>query len=460
MVLAVALVGVRGEGDLAVAEAEAAGRPNIVFILTDDMRKGDLAHMPKTRSLLGGEGTTFSQAFVTTALCCPSRASIPRGQYAHNHGVTEGVDNPGAYDKFRSLGRERSTVATWLSGAGYKTALFGKYLNGYGGGTTHVPAGWGSWRVWVDSRADGTKVWNVNGSLVGDARRHDNYVSDEAVKFVSRQAGASKPYFLYLAPYAPHVGLSPAAEYRHSFDGVALPKGPSFNEADVSDKPAYVRNHAPLSSAEISTMRSHHEYRLEMLKTVDEMVGRLVAKLKGTGQMNNTYVVFTSDNGYRLGEHRLNEGKWAPYEEDHRVPLLVRGPGVPHGAARTKMVLNTDFAPTFAALAGAQKAAFVDGRSIGPLLGSAPPSAWRTAVLEEGARAPWRPGYSTVRTTKFAYTKYGSGESELYNLIQDPYELRSLHANPDYDGVRSQLSGRLSALKSCAGSSCRSAEGP
>ena len=443
-------------------QAKAVGRPNIVFIITDDQTAKDLAHMPTVRNQLTSKGTKFTDAFVTTALCCPSRASILRGQYAHNHLVTQGLEDPRGFDKFNALGHESSTVATWLQDGGYKTTLIGKYLNGYGGGTTYVPLGWSNWQTWVSTRADGTKMWNVNGNLVGDTRRHDNYVSDKAIQFISRQQGSSQPFFMYLAPYAPHLGLSPASKYDHTFDTLPMPKSPSFNEVDVSDKPAFVRDNPTLSSAQISTLQAHYRDRLEALLTVDEMVGRIVAELARTNKLSNTYIVFTSDNGYHMGEHRLPEGKWTAYEEDIKVPLIVRGPGVPAGRTLNHMVLNTDFAPTFAALGGVQPASFVDGRSIQPLLGSTPPplSNWRSAFVEEGATASERPAFSAVRTREHMYAEYDSGERELYNLTSDPYELTSLDANPAYDGLESSLASRLSSLRSCSADSCRAAEGP
>jgi arylsulfatase A-like enzyme len=447
---------------LGLDKAQASTRPNIVFILTDDQTAKDLAHMPIVKNKLTSKGTKFTSAFVTTALCCPSRASILRGQYAHNHLVTQGLEDPRGYEKFKELGHENSTVATWLKGGGYKTALIGKYLNGYGGGTTYVPPGWSNWQTWVSTKADGTKVWNVNGNLVGDTRRHDHYVSDKAVEFISRQAGSTSPFFMYLAPYAPHFGLAPAPKYDHTFDNLAMPKSPSFNEADVSDKPAFVRNSPTLSSSQVNTLEAHYRDRLEALLTVDDMVGRIVAKLAETGKLSNTYIVFTSDNGYHMGEHRLPEGKWTAYEEDIKVPLIVRGPNVPAGRTLNHMVLNTDFAPTFAALGGVQPAPFVDGRTIRPLLGSTTPplSNWRSAFVEEGAPTPQRPAFSAVRTKSHMYAEYDNGERELYDLTSDPYELTSLDANPGYDGLEAGLGSRLAALRDCAADSCRAAEGP
>jgi len=443
-------------------EAQAAARPNIIFILTDDQTAKDLAHMPTVRENLTGKGTKFTNALVTTALCCPSRASILRGQYAHNHLVTQGLEDPRGFEKFKALGRENSTVATWLQDGGYKTTLIGKYLNGYGDGTTYVPPGWSNWQVWVSTRADGTKVWNVNGNLVGDTRRHDHYVSDKAIEFISRQQGSTTPFFMYLAPYAPHLGLPPALKYDHTFDNLAMPKSPSFNEGNVSDKPAFVRDRPTLSSAQVNTLENNYRDRLEALLTVDDMVGRIVAELTRTNKLSNTYIVFTSDNGYHMGEHRLPEGKWTAYEEDIKVPLIVRGPGVPAGQTLNHMVLNTDFAPTFAALGGVQPAPFVDGRTFGPLLGSTPPplSDWRSAFVEEGASTAARPAFSAVRTTSHMYAKYDSGERELYNLTNDPYELTSLDADASYDGLEASLGLRLTALSDCAEDSCRTAEGP
>ena len=209
-------------------------------------------------------------------------------------------------------------------------------------------------------------------------------------------------------------------------------------------------------------MTSHYRERLESLQAVDEMVANLVDTLKAQGRMSNTYIVFTSDNGYHIGQHRLGTSKMTAYEEDIRVPYVVRGPGVPVGRTVDHMVLNNDLAPTFAQLGGVSAPSFVDGRSLVPLLGSAPPpvSEWRDQFLVEhhSVRAKEPPPYKALRTRYRTYVRYSDGERELYNLSKDPYELNSWHRTAD-SALLSSLNTRLSTLNTCVGDSCQTAEG-
>jgi N-acetylglucosamine-6-sulfatase len=247
-----------------------------------------------------------------------------------------------------------------------------------------------------------------------------------------------------------------------------LPRPPSFDEGDVSDKPAWVRNKPPLTSTQISDMTQLYRNRLRALQSVDEMVGRLVAALRNTGELSDTYIVFTSDNGIHLGEHRL-QGKVTAYDEAVHVPLLVRGPSVPQEATRSQMVLNNDLAPTFADLNSAKVPAFVDGRSLMPLLSVNPPSSWRSAFLIEHRRSTENggvraipaeeiPDYDAVRTSRYLYVEYSTtGEKELYDLRADPYALTNLYASAS-PTLLSDLQSTLDELESCAGETCKTAE--
>jgi N-acetylglucosamine-6-sulfatase len=247
------------------------------------------------------------------------------------------------------------------------------------------------------------------------------------------------------------------------FSNTLLPKPTSFNEADVSDKPQWVRNKPRLSSNEVSNLTEFYRKRLRALQSLDEMVGRLVDALRARGKLSNTYIVLTSDNGIYLGEHRL-QAKGAAYNASPRVPLLVRGPGVPRGVTRSQMVLNNDLAPTFASWAGVRPPSFVGGRSLAPFLRSNPPATWRTAFLVEHRRTPEEfayaraiPNYSALRTARYNYVEYATGEKELYDPNADPTELTSIHANAA-PSLLSSLRARLDALKACAGAGCRTAE--
>jgi N-acetylglucosamine-6-sulfatase len=446
-------------GKIETRPAQAAERPNVILILADDLDLQLLEEHPAdypNLQKLAAEGTTFENAFVTDSLCCPSRATILRGQYAHNHQVLTNEPPNGGYTRFRDLGLENSTVATWLQSSGYKTTLIGKYLNGYGN-TSAVPQGWNDW--YSDSLdSTGGKI-NDNGT-VGP---YDGYLTDvlanRATQFVQGTAGSGQPFFMFLAPRNPHPNQEPAPRHQDLFAGATSPRPPSFNEPDVRDKPAWIRNQPVLTSDQIASIDSLYRNRLQQMMAVDEMVGRLFGTLQASGELDNTYIVFTSDNGFHMGQHRLLPSKWTAYEEDARVPLIVRGPGVPAGRSLGHMVLNNDFAPTFADLAGAEVPSYVDGRSLKPLLTASPPPTedWRSAFLEEG-RHDSNQQYEALRTEGHLYVEYPkTGERELYDLRADPYQEQSLHATADPAFV-AQLEDRLRALRNCATASCRVAE--
>jgi N-acetylglucosamine-6-sulfatase len=461
-------------------------KPNILFILTDDMKQRELSlkYMPNTQSLLADQGVEFTKAYVTRSLCCPSRASTLRGQYTHNHNVwvnvpsTGGVPPTGGYWGFLDQGHETSTIATWLDSApgyadGYDTVLIGKYLNRYGmdrngnyAPDPHRPPGWDEWYAWEGNYgSDTTYDINENGQIVRYQRSetHDTDLhAQTAEEFIRRTAGGP-PFFMYLAPNAPHKPAYYAPRHANMFTSEPLPKPQSFNEADVSDKPQWVQNKPRLSSTKIEELTALNRNRLRALQSVDDMVGRLVDVLGETGELSNTYIVFTSDNGVYLGEHRLEE-KAAAYQAAPRVPLVIRGPGVPQGVIRSQMALNNDLAATFASWAGASPANAVDGRSLEPLLRASPPASWRTAFLvehrrtqEEFAYVQAIPNYDAVRTTQYTYVEYATGEKELYDLTADPQELTSIHRSAS-PALLSSLKTRLDALKSCADAGCKAAE--
>ena len=442
-------------------------KPNIVYILTDDMRKSDLKYMPKTRSLLRDKGMTFTNAFVSHATCCPSRATTMRGQYAHNTGIwfNDG-DLHGGWQGYKNRGHERDNLATRLDAAGYRTALFGKYLNRYEN-TTYVPPGWDRWFATFNHRYFNYDV-NDNGTIrhfgTNDGAYQTDVIRTKTQAFIDASAATGKPFFAYVAPTAPHVPTIPAPRDLHTYDGAKAPRPSSFNERDVSDKPPWIRDLPKMSAKQIAEIDKHHESRVETLQAVDDLVAGVVKKLNSAGVMSKTYIFFTSDNGWHQGEHRIPNAKWRPYEETIRVPLLVRGPGVAAGSTTNELALNTDYLPTFTNLAGTETPSYVDGRSLHPVLKQTATS-WRSSILLEAAknsqRSPAYYGIRTVRTptnsTHGKYIEYAGGVRELYWLGADPYELTNKYnaANPP-----SNLAKRLEALKGCAGDSCRSAEGP
>jgi N-acetylglucosamine-6-sulfatase len=427
-----------------VLQPQASSRPNIILILTDDLDVNSIDRMPQLERYLIDEGLTFENAFVTDPLCCPSRATILRGQYAHNHGVLTNSPPLGGFRRFESRGNERSTIATWLNDDGYRTVLIGKYLNGMPQG--YKPPGWDE---------------SYTGGFQAEHQYHTDWFSDQADAFIRRADRGRAPFFMYLATKAPHKPATPARRHRNEFRGLEAPRPPSFNEEDVSDKPAYIRRKAQFSARKIDQIDDLYRRRLRSMLAVDEMIGRLVRRLDSTGQLNNTYIFFTSDNGFSLGEHRRSWAKGVAYEEAIRVPLIVRGPGVPAGGVRDHIVLNNDFAPTFAQLGTASAPAFVDGRSLNPLLDRDPPEPanWRSAFLVEGHAGGQSnyPTYSAVRTSDHLWVEYTTGERELYDLQNDPYQLESMHENAD-PALREDLKGRLAALERCSQQACRNAE--
>ena len=442
-------------------------RPNILFIVADDMKASDLDHMPKTQRLLVDQGVKFAKPWVSRSLCCPSRATILRGQYTHNHKVWVNVEPSGGFWNFLDQGLENSTISTWLNAAGYDTILIGKYLNRYGldrngnrAPATHVPPGWDRWFAWegVYAGTDTSYQINENGRIVTYRRSqiHDTDLhAKTAENFIGGRTANSAPFFMYLAPNAPHAPAYYASRHANLFANTPLPKPSSFNEADVSDKPAWVRNKPRLSSTKVSNLTQFYRNRLRALQSLDEMVERLVNALSATGELSNTYIVLTSDNGIYLGEHRLQE-KGAAYDASPRILLVIRGPGVPRGVTRSQIALNNDLAPTFASWAGVRPPGFVDGRSLSPLLGESPPAFWRTAFLVEHRRTPEEfayvraiPNYSAVRTFQYNYVEYETGEKELYDLNVDPAELTNIY-NSATQALRSELKAKLEALKICA----------
>jgi N-acetylglucosamine-6-sulfatase len=448
--------------------ASAGGeRPNIVFVLTDDESLQIHGSMQHVKSLIEDEGTVFENAFVTYPICCPSRASILRGQYPHNTGVVGNRPPFGGFDTFRALGKEDSTVATWLQDAGYLTAFYGKYMNGYTESDS-PPPGWDEWHA---ANNDGYLHYgytlNENGRQVKYGSAPEDYITDvlrdKAVAHIRRFSEEDRPFFLHISTFSPHSPYVPAPRHEDMFAGAELPRPASFNEADVSDKPEFLESLPALTDAEIDEITGTHRARLASLQAIDEMVERLVGVLEETGELDNTYIVYTSDHGFHLGQHRLKAGKDTAYEEDIRVPLAVRGPGVPRGARVQGMVLNNDLAPTFADIAGATPPDFVDGRSFLPLLQQDNPD-WRGSFLVRrvGVEADSRltaASAMALRTPRWTFVTYSNGAQELYDLEADPGQLENLIDTADW-ALLGRLTQRIIQLKECEGEACRKAERP
>jgi N-acetylglucosamine-6-sulfatase len=447
------------------ADAQSALRPNFVFVMTDDLDEQAMEDLDGITEVMGTNGTTFKNAYVTYSLCCPSRATILRGQYPHNHSIIGNAPPEGGEPKFRQLGRDQSTIATWLNDAGYRTKLIGKYMNVYN--DLYKPPGWDEWfalkqgsGAYEEVNEDGH--WTTLGG-------HSAYVfADKASDFIRRSSTSSEPFFVMVNTVAPHEPPEVATRYQDSFTATPLPWPLNFDEEFVSDKPQWVRSFPRLTQTQIDTEQKLYRQRLRSMLSVEDLLKQIIATLEQTSELNNTYVFFTSDNGFHQGQHRLVPGnKKTPYEEDIGVPLMVRGPGVPAAEVRQQLVLNNDFAPTIADLAGASIPGFVDGSSFAQLLTNSPPSSWRTAFLEES----WREGGTTVpapthkgvHTQDHMFIEYDTGEYELYDLVLDPYQLQS-KPRAGNEQLYSDLQTRLNALRNCSGTgtttaSCRAAEG-
>ena len=416
-----------------------------MLILTDDQRWDTLWVMPEVRSRLAARGVEFTNAFASNPMCCPSRASILTGTYSHSNGVFRNEPPDGGFETFD----DSSTVATWLSTAGYRTALMGKYLNGYSDDQVeYVPPGWDRWLAFAGDDGNGSfysDTLSSDGHAMstgtGPADYSTTFLADQAVSFIE-ETPSVRPLFLYFSVKAPHKPATPAPGDSRLFESLAPFRPPSFDEADVTDKPRYIQNRAPLTDAEIAEIDELRKDQLRTLVEVDRAVGRVLDALDSTGRLENTLVVFTSDNGFLLGEHR-RDAKSVPYEESIRVPMVVRfdALGV-QPRTDEHLVLNVDLAPTFAAVAGLQ-AVGVDGANLLPLL-SSPGASWRTDFLIEhmGAGAT----YCGVRSERYVYIVYRTGEDELYDLSTDPFQLENLADSMGVSGVVDDQRSRLHDL--------------
>lgn len=421
-------------------------RPNIVVVLTDDQRYDTLAAMPQVQEHMVGKGVSFSQAFVSNSICCPARATFLTGNYAHTTGVYSNRRPFGNMWGFRHGGAERSTIATWLRASGYRTSFMGKYMNTY---TRGIAPGWHEWRALVGGSFTNYVV-NVNGKNQRFTGEHVSaYLAREAVAFIERRSAKAAPFMLYVSTPVPHAPATPLPEHADAFSDLPPYASPALNEEDVSDKPAYVRDYPLQDPAVIEA------WRIAQLRSVlgaDQMVGTILETLARTGQLADTIVVYTSDNGMQWGDHRLKGAhKSVPYESSIRVPFVVRYDRLLAGAPRMEdgLVTNADLAPTLAELGRAKRPA-TEGRSLRPLLVQEETS-WRNAVLLENQGGMWdydrMPSYCGVRFADWKYVLYNSGEEELYDLALDPFELDNRASGASHESRR--LEGLAAVRQLC-----------
>jgi N-acetylglucosamine-6-sulfatase len=448
----------RGTTTSAKSFSVSAKPPNIVLILTDDQRYDELSGMPIVNSELIDKGLSFQNGFVEDPLCCPSRATILTGRESNGTDVYDNKPPHGGYTTFHVEGEERSTIATWLHAAGYYTGLVGKYFNGYTPTRAEtVPPGWDVWDgVANGSGPDGPGgglyyqyYVSENGTLHYYGTRPSDYSTDVLAGYATRfitNAPSNRPLFLYFAPRAPHLRARAAQSDRNTFQDLAPLRPPSANEADVSDKPQYIQAIPPLTSAQMTARDDARRSQFRSLLAVDRAVGGILDALRNSGRLGTTFILFASDNGLNIAEHRWTE-KRVPYEESIRVPIIVRYDPATDLTARTDphFVLNLDFAQTFANLADTA-APGAQGASVLPLL-AGDAAGWRTDFLiEHWENKVQVPAYCAVRNQQYLYVEYETGEQELYDLKTDPYELTNLASDPTQASTLSTLHGRMVQL--------------
>jgi N-acetylglucosamine-6-sulfatase len=457
------LLTVTGPGQVSTAQLQAPSqRPNIVFVLTDDLAWNLVQYMPRVLKMQK-DGVTFANYFVTDSLCCPSRSSIFTGRYPHNTGVFKNVGDEGGYGTFERRGNQRATFATTLSAAGYRTAMLGKYLNGYEPRTDRADPGWTFWAVAGEAYREFNYDLNQDGKTVHYGRKPADYLTDVAsglaVEFIKR---GGKPFLIEIATFAPHGPYIPAPRDANKFPDLKAPRTPAFNAAPDANTPKWLDRQRPLSKVDMTRIDKAFRMRAQSVLAVDKMIGDLQAAVAAIGADNNTYFVFSSDNGFHMGEYRLMPGKMTAYDLDIHVPLIVTGPGVPAGRTIDRIAMNIDLAPTFSELAGATTPPNVDGHSLVPLLRGQDVADWRTVALVEHhgpANDPADPDfpeprsgnpttYDALRTRTSVYVEYADGEREYHDLAADPDELHNTFASLS-TSQKASLSATVKAIRSC-----------
>lgn len=459
--------------------AATASRPNIVFVLTDDLSMNLVPFMPQVQQMMR-DGMTFTNMSVTDSLCCPSRTSLLTGQFPHNHQVVSNTLPDGGFQQFTQVGDPAKTYAVTLRHAGYATGFVGKYLNGYdltgdstvtghtaAGAPVYAQPGWSFWSAVDDNGYRGYNYRIVeNNQVVQHGTTPRDYVTNVLGRlgrqFISQSVAAHKPFALELATFAPHHPFIPAPADRNSFPRLSYPATPAYNTM-VANAPAWLAQRSPLTPDYVAQMTAAFRKRVQAVQDVDRWLGRLRTQLTRLGQADNTYIVFSSDNGFHMGEYQLQSGKMTAFDTDVHVPLIVVGPGVAPGSINHNIVENVDLAPTFAQLAGAAIPATVDGASLVPLL-HRKHVPWRTIAgiehnhphesLDDPDRQPAAagnlPSYIALRTATYTYVHYADGEREYYDRTTDPNELTNIYPylNPDYVA---QLDQDVTNLEHCAG---------
>ncbi|MEV0895853.1 sulfatase [Actinoplanes sp. NPDC049802] len=446
-------------------------RPNIVFVLVDDLSMNLVQYMPNVRKLQR-DGTTFTNYTVTDSLCCPSRASILKGQYPHNTGIVKNHGSDGGFNLFHSRGSEKSTFATDLQTAGYRTAFLGKYLNEYfpkktmGTGKPYVPPGWDQWFGGGNAYDNFGYDLNENGQIKRYGNKPQDYLTDviagKAANFISTTAATGQPFMVEVSTYAPHSPYTPAPRDAQSFPGLKAPRTAAWDR--IPENSAWLSTKPKLTKEQKLRLDVEFRKRVQSVQSVDRMVGALRNTLARSGVADRTVVIFSSDNGYHTGEYTLPSGKQTAFETDVNVPLIVAGHGVGAGRSVDAMVANIDLRPTFADLAGVAAPADCDGRSFEPMLNGEIPADWpRSTVIEhhdpatdpkdpdyqqDSANIP--PSYDALRTPTFTYIEYVDGSREYFDRKTDPYMLRNIVGTLEPERL-AELSTALRGMTTCVG---------
>jgi N-acetylglucosamine-6-sulfatase len=463
----------------------AGGRPNIVFVLTDDLDWSlvNSSYMPHVVALERA-GVTFSHYVVADSLCCPSRSSIFTGLFPHDSGVYSNTGSDGGFYAFthHKPNLETQTYAVVTQRAGYLTSMMGKYLNGYGepAMTRYVPPGWSDWHVGGNAYPEFDYFLNENRTVVhyGAAppppTNATNYLTDvlamNAKAFIDRAASAGKPFVIEVATFAPHYPYTPAPRNVNDFTGLKAPRDRSFNTNNINP-PDWLGKRPQLTQGQVAKIDAEYRMRAQSVEAIDRLLATLEAELSARGLASNTYIVFSSDNGYHMGQHRLLPGKETAFDTDIRVPLIVAGPGVPHNRVVADVVQNIDLYPTFVQIAGRTSRSAIDGHSLLPLLhpaaGNLRPK-WPTVALiehhgpsdvadpdfENGEAGGNPAAYEAIRISNrqfgnAVYVEYAAtGKREYYNIDKDPFERTNTYASLS-QGQRRQLHNILIGLERC-----------
>jgi N-acetylglucosamine-6-sulfatase len=488
LAIAVAVSSVAG-GSTPRSAPAAKPKPNFVFVLTDDLSLNLLRYLPQVQKMKA-QGTSFSRYFVTDSLCCPSRSTIFAGRYPHSTHVINNTPPFGGFGVFHGKGQENDTYATSMNKAGYDTAMMGKYLNGYkprgkvNGAAKYVPPGWDVWSV----AGNGYPEFNYNflnkdygraPTVIHHGNTPADYLTDamsqRAQTFIRQARDRKHPFMLELASFAPHQPATPAPRDANRFPGLKAPRNALFNRGQVKrGRPRWL-SAKPLTAAEMATEDTLFRKRAQSLQAVDKMIADIRAQLARLGAAKNTYIVFSSDNGFHLGERRLVLGKQTAWDHDIHVPLVVVGPGVRAGKSVSRLAQNTDLRPTFQRLAGLKVSNSVEGRSLVSLLKGDRVKRWRRVTLVEHRGPGVQPGdpdkqtkrqgnppsYQALRFGNALYVRYERFKAfkpEYYNLKKDPLERRNVYYKLS-KRKKAQLRRQLKRFHACkSGRSCRKAD--